>query len=337
MQNKTRAENDFIMPAEWEQHSATWLAWPNDETTFPGRIFIVEKRYCEIIQALVGGEKIELLVLNEKMKSKVKTLLSDLKIDLNQVNFHIVEYADVWIRDYGPIFISQDSWVKTKYNAYGKGDDPYYTPLLKDNEVFNSMPVFGKKINLEMVLEGGSIEVDGQGNLITTEQCLLNPNRNPNLTKEQIEENLKEYMGVKNIIWLKRGLVNDHTDGHVDDITRFVAPNKVLTCYEDDTADENYEILKENYEILTKLNFEIIKLPMPHMKYNDGTKAPVSYTNFYIGNKAVLVPKFNDLNDARALEIIKSCFPDQNIVGIDCTDIIYGGGALHCITQQQPV
>lgn len=329
-----------MMPAEWEQHRATWLTWPHDEETFPKRMVIVEQRYCEIIQALAEGEKIELLVLDEKMKTRVEGLLSDFKINLNQVNFHIADYADVWIRDYGPMFVLDKNnslaWIKAKYNAYGKANDPYYAVLLKDNDVFDKLSPAGEKFNLKMVLEGGSIEVDGQGNLITTLQCLLNPNRNPNLTKEQIEENLKKYLGVKNIIWLKRGLTNDHTDGHVDDIARLVGPGKVLTCYEDNPADENYEILKENYEILTKLSFEIIKLPMPHMNYADGTKAPVSYANFYIGNKVVLVPTFNDSNDVKALQIIQSCFSDRKVIGIDCTDIIYGGGALHCITQQQP-
>lgn len=328
------------MPAEWNKHSTTWLAWPHDGETFPKRMANVEQRYCEIIQALAEGEKVELLVLDENTRTRVEKLLSDFKINLNQVNFHIADYADVWIRDYGPMFVLDKNnslaWVKAKYNAYGKANDPYYAVLLKDNDVFDKLSPAGEKFNLKMVLEGGSIEVDGQGNLITTEQCLLNPNRNPNLTKEQIEDNLKEYLGVKNMIWLKRGLTNDHTDGHVDDITRFVGPGKILTCYEDNLADENYEILKENYEILTKLNFEIIKLPMPHMNYEDGTKAPVSYANFYIGNKVVLVPTFKDVNDEKAISIIKSCFSDRNVVGIDCTDIIYGGGAIHCITQQEP-
>ncbi|MFA5841023.1 MAG: agmatine deiminase family protein [Candidatus Paceibacterota bacterium] len=340
MPSSKQVENNFIMPAEWEKHSATWLAWPYDETTFPKRVAIVEEKYCEIIKVLTETEKIELLVLDEKTKNRVKDIFSNLRIDLSQVNFHVSNYADVWIRDYGPVFLygidNSLAWIKAEYNAYGKATDPFYADLLKDNDVFNSITPIGEKFNLKMVLEGGSIEVDGQGNLITTEQCLLNSNRNPNLTKEQIEKNLKKYFGVKKIIWLKRGLTNDHTDGHVDDITRFVAPGKILTCYEDDTLDENYEILKENYEILSKLSFEIIKLPMPHMNYDDGTKAPVSYANFYISNKVVLVPTFNDANDKRAFEIIKSCFPDHKIIGTDCRDIIYGGGALHCITQQQP-
>jgi agmatine deiminase len=322
MSDQTPKQLGFRIPAEWEKHSSVWLAWPYDNTTFPKQVEKVEQRYCEIIKVLVETEKIELLVLDEKIKNRIQEKLSDLEIDFNQVNFHIINYADVWIRDYGPMFLLNKNnslaWVKAGYNAYGKGKDPYYAPLIRDNDVFNLISPAGEKFNLKMILEGGSIEADGEGNLITTEQCLLNPNRNPNLNKEQIEQNLKDYLGVSKIIWLKRGLVNDHTDGHVDDIARFVGVGKILACYEDDPADENYEILKENYEILIKTTLEIIKLPMPHMNYDDGTKAPVSYANFYIGNGTVLVPIFNDPNDTKALEIIQSCFPDRKVIGIDC-------------------
>jgi agmatine deiminase len=328
------------MPAEWDKHSAVWLSWPHDDETFPGRVPIVEQRYCEMIEALSAGEKVELLVLDKKMKDRVAEKFADYKINLEQVNFYITDYADVWIRDYGPLFVlGQDKslgWVKARYNGYGKANDPYYGALLKDNEVFNHLRPSGKKIDLNMVLEGGAIEVDGQGNLITTEQCLLNPNRNPDLTKKQIEQNLKDYLGVENVVWLKNGLTNDHTDGHVDDIARFVSKNEILACYEDDSRDENYGILKTNYDLLSKQPFEIIKLPMPHMRYDDGRKAPVSYANFYIGNKVVLVPTFADPNDKTALEIIQNCFPGRKILGIDCREIIYGGGGIHCITQQQP-
>ena len=329
------------MPAEWEKHSATWLAWPYDDITFPNRVAVIEQRYCEIIRALTESERVRLLILNEKTKMRVQKMMFDFVVNLNQVDFYIADYADVWIRDYGPIFLLSKNnslaWVKTKYNGYGKAENPYYGVLLKDNDIFNNQILLDSpKFDLDMVLEGGSIEVDGKGNLITTEQCLLNPNRNPNLTKEQIENNLKKYFGVNNIIWLKKGLINDHTDGHIDDISRFVGTDKILTCYEEDSTDENYQILKENYEILKKLPFEIIKLPMPHMKYNNERKAPISYANFYIGNKVVLVPTFNDPNDEKAMAIIKSCFPDRNVVGLDCRDLIYGGGALHCITQQEP-
>jgi agmatine deiminase len=344
MPDQTPKQLGFIMPAEWERHSAVWLAWPYDKTTFTKSVENAEKTFCKIIKELENSEKVELIVLNNQMQNRAENLLKTFEVDLSNITFHQVEFADVWTRDYAPFFLINKeqkslAWVKWKYNAYGKAGNPSFNDfeqLLKDNEVFNILNPSGKKFTADMVLEGGAIEVNGLGTLITTEQTLLNPNRNPNLTKEQIEQNLKEYLGVNNIIWLKRGLINDHTDGHVDDIARFVSENKILACYEDDSTDENYEILKENYKILTQTHFEIIKLPMPHMKYDDGSKAPVSYANFYMGNNVVLVPVYNDSNDTKALEIIQSCFPDRKVVGIDCTEIIYGGGAVHCMTQQQP-
>ena len=199
-----------------------------------------------------------------------------------------------------------------------------------------------------IVMEGGSFEVNGDGVLITTEQCLLNPNRNPNLNKDEIEKYLKDCLGVNKILWLTRGLVGDHTDGHIDDLARFVSKNKILVAFEDDEKDENYQILLDNYTILSDATdqdgskFELVKLPMAHIVYDKskpfekGGKAPASYTNFYIGNNVVLAPTYNDSNDRKALEIIQSCFPDRKVVGIDCSDIIYGGGGIHCLTQQEP-
>ncbi len=347
MTPQTPKELGYRMPAEWERHDAIWLAWPYDDTTFPGRVPAVEQRMVEIIAAIHTGERVELLVLDEAMQSKVRNMLQSAGVDLTKINFHLVLFQDVWMRDYGPIFLTNRSqkalgWVKFKYNAYGKADDPYFAPVLKDNDIFNRIKLPGKKFETDMVLEGGSIEVNGQGTLLTTEQCLLNPNRNPHLSKEQIEQHLKDYLGVSKIIWLKRGLVNDHTDGHIDDIAKFVAPNKIICAYEEDPSDENYGILKENFEALKKATdydnqpFEVIKMPMPHMKYDNGKKAPVSYINGYIGNTVVLVETFNDPNDTKAIETWQSLFPDRKVVPIDCREIIYGGGALHCMSQQQP-
>ncbi len=345
--SQTPKQLGFMMPAEWGKHSAVWLAWPYDDTTFPGRVEKVEQKFVEMISAIHTSEKVELLVLNDEMQTKVTVMLEAAKVDLSKVNFHMVNYQDVWIRDYGPFFLVNHkdkslASVKFKYNAYGKADDPYFADLLKDNDVFNFITSAPQKFKNEMVLEGGSIEVNGAGTLVTTEQCLLNPNRNPHLSREEIEENLKNYLGVSKIVWLERGLVGDHTDGHVDDIAKFVTSTKIVCAYEDDPKDENYEILKLNYEILKNTNdqngqpLEVIKLPMPHMKFDDGTKAPVSYTNCYIGNKVILAETFGDKNDAAALKIWQSLFPDRKVVGINCTDIIYGGGAIHCMTAQQP-
>ena len=341
--SQTPKQSGFTMPAEWENHSAVWLAWPYDETTFPERVEKAEAGYCKMIDALADSEQVKLLVLDGAMKQRVAGMLRE----PSNVNFHIANYADVWVRDYGPIFLVNKQekklgFVKAKYNGYGKAEDPYYQPLLKDNEVFNRIDLPGQKFGLDIVLEGGAVETNGKGVLITTEQCLLNPNRNPQLNKSQIEEFLKNYLVVEKIIWLKQGLVNDHTDGHVDDLAKFIAPDKILAAYEDNPKDENYDILKNNFDVLAKQSLEVIKLPMPHMQYDESpdggktTKAPVSYANFYISNKVILVPTYNDPNDSKALNIIQDCFPDRKVVPVDCRDVIYGGGAIHCMTQQQP-
>lgn len=342
MQNKIETENLFIMPAEWEEHSATWLAWPNDDDYFKDRIENVEKIYLKIISLLHKDELIKLIVLNQKMQEKISSLLKENNVDLSKIIFYQTKYIDVWIRDYGPTFIKNNNeiaWIKWHYDGYNNK----FPELLEDNNVFLNLK---EKIGLKMrdtniAMEGGAIDTNGLGTILTTEECLI-INRNREKTRENTESILKEATGISNIIWLYKGLVNDHTDGHIDEIARFVSPSKILCAYEDDITDENYKRLRENLKILKNSldqngnRFEIIGLPMPHMNYNDGTKAPVSYANFYISNKVVLVPTFNDSNDVKALQIIQSCFSDRKVIGIDCTDIIYGGGALHCITQQEP-
>ncbi|MDP2932800.1 MAG: agmatine deiminase family protein, partial [bacterium] len=307
------------MPAEWEHHSAVWLSWPYDDTTFPGRVHKAEEVFVQMIKALHETEAIELIVLNEAMLERVQSTLESVGVNISKVNFHITDYADVWIRDYGPTFITNNqinelAWIKWHYNAYGKSVDPYFGLVMKDNEVFFNLR---KEIDKRMfepgiVMEGGAIEVNGEGVLLTTEQCLLNKNRNPNLNKAQAERILSDNLGVHKIIWLKEGLFNDHTDGHIDEIARFVAPNKIICAYEEDANDENFQILDTNYQVLKNSTdhegkpFEVIKLPMPHMNYEAGhslhstgpqdpskkntetEKASVSYCNFYIGNKVVL-------------------------------------------------
>ena len=347
----------FILPAEWEKHSAVWLAWPHDKISFGSlnepegttnekRLSIVEKQYVEIIKTLAPEEDIEHLVLNDEIKTKVSTMLTEAGVNLKDISFNVADYADVWLRDYGPLFISnteihEQAWVKWTYDAYGE----QFQDLLKDNEVFFKLRgSIGKRMfEPGLILESGAIEGNGKGTLITTEQCLLNSKRNPNIGKAEYEKYFTDYLNITKTIWLKKGLINDHTDGHIDEIARFVSPTKVLCAYEDDEQDENFNILDDNYNKLKseldadKNPLEVIKLPMPHMKYTDGNKAPVSYCNFYIGNNVVLAAVFNDPNDTKALEIIQSCFPDRKVIPIDCSEIIYGGGAVHCMTQQQPM
>lgn len=347
MSKPTPAKLGYCMPAEWEKHDAIWLAWPYDETTFPDRVDSAEKTYISIIKAIHRSENVNLLVLDQDVRDKIMKMLKKENVDMNNIQFHIADYADVWFRDYGPSFVvnkqeKKMAIVKWIFNAWGNK----YDELKKDNK----MPFeINKKMKLQMfeagiVLEGGSIVVNGNGTLLTTEQCLLNKNRNPNLSKEDIENYLKEYLGVKNIIWLKEGIVGDDTDGHIDDIARFVNQNTVLCAFEENEEDENYKILKENYDILmnsrdengNKLN--IIKLPMPgFVADEDRNRLPASYANFYIGNNVVLVPVFGHENDKKALSIIQKYFPEREIVGIDCRDLVYGLGTLHCISQQQPM
>lgn len=336
------------MPPEWEKHLATWLAWPNDDDYFEHRLENIEKLYVEIISILHKNELIKLLVLNEQEEARVKMLISDAGVDLSRIIFYQVDYMDVWIRDYGPTFIKnkdKKAWVKWHYNGYNK-----FSELLKDNEIFLNLrnKVGFEMHNADIPLEGGAVESNGLGTLLTTKECLVEHRKIAD-TEEQIASLLNKFLGATNVIWLNKGLVNDHTDGHIDDVARFVSSSKILCAFEDDVEDENYERLLKNFKILENSfdqdgkKFEIIKLPMPHMHYEDGDKehhnekAPVSYANFYIANKAVLVPTFNDTNDKKAISIIKSCFPEREVVGLDCRDLIYGGGALHCITQQEPV
>lgn len=347
------AQEKYYMPAEWAPHKDIWLAWPHDEISFPGRLEKVKKDITEVVFHIHNSEQVELLVLNEAMRNDAQKQLLERGVDLKKVTFRQAEYIDGWMRDCGPIFVKdqagQNAMIKWIFNVWG-GKFP---DLLPDDKLPYKIKEW---LNLPMpepklVLEGGAIDVNGEGLCLTTEQCLLNKNRNIGKTKKDIEQFLAEYLGIKKTIWLFEGLINDHTDGHIDELARFVAPNKIVCAYEDDEKDENYAILKNNYETLlgaTDLNgrpLEIIKLPMPHMHYEGevagqnktDTKAPVSYTNFYIGNTVVLAAIFNDPNDQKALSILQNCFPDKKVVGIDSSDLIYGGGAIHCLTQQQPI
>ena len=347
MSNQTPKQLGYTMPAEWETHLATWLAWPNDDDYFEDRMKSIENVYLKMISTLHKDELIKVLVLNEKVEARVKKAMSVVGIDLTKIIFYQTKYVDVWIRDYGPTFIKNGdtkAWVKWHYGGYNK-----FPELLPDNEIFLNLKdeVGFQMIDAGINLEGGAIASNGMGTFLTTRECLIE-NRHLG-TESEVDLILNKFLGATNVIWLNKGLFNDHTDGHVDDVACFVNSSKILCAYEDDVKDENYERLLENFKILENAldqngkKFEIVKLPMPHMHYNDGDKnhsnmkAPVSYVNFYIGNKVVLVPTFNDPNDQKALSIIKSCFPSREVIGIDCRDVIYGGGTLHCITQQEPV
>ncbi|WP_214083684.1 agmatine deiminase family protein [Methanothrix sp.] len=338
----------FHMPAEWEEHEAIWLSWPYDQDTFL-QIERVEEAYLAIIKAIHKSEIVNLLVRDDMMLSAVVERLREWNVDLRRIRFHEMDYADVWFRDYGPTFVvargdgpagDRIAMVAWTFNAWGEK----YPGLMRDTKI---PCLINDDLKMEcfvpgIVLEGGSIDVNGLGTLLTTEQCLLNRNRNPGLGKEEIERYLQEYLGVRKIIWLKEGIAGDDTDGHVDDIARFVDPTTVLCAYEEDSDDDNYLPLKENYEQLSGETdqdgnpLKVIKLPMPSPVENDGGRLPASYANFYIGNDAVLVPQFRDENDQKALKIIQGLFPDRRAVGIDCRELVEGLGTIHCISQQQP-
>ena len=341
--NKTPRELGYCMPAEWCKHEAVWLAWPHDPTTFTSGVEKVEETYVQIVKLLHEDEYVNLFVKDEVMKEKITGLFVKKEIDLKRIRFFEFDYADVWFRDYGPIFVcnrnQELAMVRWIFNSWGEK----YEELLKDRQIPH---IINHKMRLNcfepgIVLEGGSIDVNGKGTLLTTEQCLLNKNRNPHLNKEKIEKFLQDYLGVTHIIWLKSGIAGDDTDGHVDDFARFVNATTVVCAYED-KDDENSIALRKNYEILLqstdqdgkKLN--IVKLPMPGKIECNKKRLPASYINFYIGNKTVLVPTFEHGNDKIALSILQELFPKRKVVGINCVDLICGFGAIHCISQQQP-
>lgn len=349
MQNdKTPFERGYRMPAEWDPHEGTWLAWPKDPDSFPDEILKdVEKSYIGIINALHKHEKVHILVDDEYYDQKVTLLLKTNGIEGIKVSIHKIQTADVWFRDYGPIFITKKTadgkkelaFTHWKFNAWGNK----YEGLVEDSKIPKKLPL--SKIlsfNPGIVLEGGSIDMNGLGTCLTTEQCLLNKNRNPHLDKKQIETYLKDYLGATNVIWLKEGIVGDDTDGHVDDIARFVNKNTVVCAQEEEKKDKNYAALKADFDVLEHSKdqdgngINVIPLPMPKAVIYKDRRLPASYANFYIANKIVLVPVFDDPNDKKAIEILQKLFPDRKVIGIDCRALVYGFGSIHCVTQQQP-
>jgi agmatine deiminase len=340
MKQRTPKSLGYHMPAEWEPQEAVWLAWPHNELTWPdGMLAEVERSYIEIIRALHTGQKIKLLIEDSESEAKIRSLLGRDGISLTQIIFVPIHTEDAWIRDYGPTFVTkresqQPAMVKWVFNAWGNK----YEDLLGDDRVPHEMnrtlglPMFEAGI----VLEGGSIEVNGKGAVLTTEQCLLNENRNPHLSRGEVENYLVEYLDVREILWLNEGIVGDDTDGHIDDIARFVNEETVICAVEDDPSDKNYEILKDNRERLRGLITNVIPLPMPGYLGDSETRLPASYANFYIGNDAVVVPTFGHANDQGALDIIQRCFPARRVVGVPATAMVHGLGTIHCCSQQEP-
>jgi len=343
LRRDTPKELGYRMPAEWQPHEGTWLAWPYDTVTFPRRVRRVEEQYIRIIDELHRGEVVNLTVRNTQEKSRISTLLKDRGVSLRKIVFHVWDYADVWFRDYGPIFVvdprnQKIAIVQWRFNAWGGK----YNDLLKDGNVPYyisedlGIPLFRPGI----VLEGGAVDVNGKGAVLTTEQCLLNENRNPAFSKREAERYLDEYLGANRVIWLKSGIEGDDTDGHIDNLARFINDTTVLCAYEQNPSDANHEPLKNNLNILRRSKLEVFELPMPPAKYDTirgaRRRLAASYLNFYIANDVVLVPTFQASTDDFALKRLADAFPKRRVTGIDCSDLIYGAGALHCISQQQP-
>ena len=335
----------YRMPAEWEPHEATWLAWPHNRESWPDKFEPIPEVWVRMISGLVKGEPVHLLVKDEALYEEAVGLLERAKVPADRVAFHRWPTYDAWARDFGPVFVVREGpdpvgivdWV---YNAWGGKYPPFDLDdaIPKKAAELLNLPCWEPGI----VMEGGSLDVNGRGTLLTTEQCLLNKNRNPKLTREKIEGYLKDYLGVRKILWLGEGIAGDDTDGHVDDITRFVAPDTILTAVEEDPKDANHAPLAENLRRLKEMTdaegkpFRILTMPMPGPVEFKGQRLPASYGNFYIGNEAVLLPVYNHPNDRRAAEVLQSCFPTRRIVKIPSQDLIWGLGACHCVTQQQP-
>ncbi|WP_114210705.1 agmatine deiminase family protein [Acidisarcina polymorpha] len=347
------------MPAEWERHEATWIAWPHNATDWPGKFLAIPWVYADIVRKLSQVETVHVLVDDKAAEQRATSILLRAGANLGAVCFHQVKTDRVWTRDSGPIFvknfkaIQQNTVAVTnwKFNAWAKYENWHHDDQVPDHAAaFLKMQQWKPNIRLQngqehrLVLEGGSIDVNGSGVLITTEECLLSTvqQRNPGVSREQLEQVFHDYLGIEKVLWMNRGCAGDDTHGHVDDITRFVSENTIVTATEANTSDENHDPLAENLDRLKSAKnlhgkpFQIVELPMPSPVVFDGQRLPASYANFYIANHVVLVPSFNDPNDRKALAILAELFPDRTVSGIHCGDLIWGLGALHCMTQQQP-
>lgn len=320
------------MPAEWEPHAATWTAWPFDDDEWRGYLEAARVEYAAFLRRLSDFEPVELLVADEEAEQDARRRLEGCP-----VRFHPCKLDDVWFRDNGPLFVLREdgkvSLTHWRFNAWGNK----YDHALDARAPETVAKVLGaRRTEVPLVMEGGSLESNGQGLCITTRQCLLHPERNPELDAADLQHALRKHLGLEQVIWLERGLEGDHTDGHIDTLTRFVAPRRVVTCM-CEPEDSNYEILLENYHQLEHYGLEVVKLPLPRERRElGGVRLPMTYANFYIANGAVLVPTYGDPNDQPALEVLRAEFPDRVVEGFSAASIITSGGAFHCLTQQQP-
>jgi agmatine deiminase len=344
----TPTQAGYYFPAEFSRHEATWLSWPHKEASWPGKIAAIYPFYAQFVKELAKGEEVRINVADEAMKAFAIERLQAAGADLGRVRFFFHPTNDAWCRDHGPAFlINRNPAVAQKkvivdwnYNAWGDKYPPY--------DLDDDIPTrIGKALDLPVyypgiIMEGGSVDFNGKGTLITSSCCLLNVNRNPGKRQEEIEQYLRDYYGVEQVLWVKEGIVGDDTDGHIDDTVRFVDEDTVLTVVEEDKQDENYALLQENLADLSRMRLlngkqlNIVELPMPQAVVYEDQRLPASYANFYIANESVIVPTYRCANDEKALRIIQDCFPARRVVGIDSTEIIWGLGSFHCLSQQEP-
>ncbi len=333
------------MPAEWEPHEATWLGWPHERTDWPGKFAPIRWVYAEIVRHLVRHERVRILTQDQDADEKARRALTAAGVQMDAVEFYVCPTDRGWLRDSGPIFVTNEAGkiaiTNWRFNAWAKYDN-----WRRDNRV----PDFiARRLNIPqtpvpLVLEGGGIDVNGRGTMLTTEECLLSPvqARNPGVPREKLERAFEQYLGVRHVLWLNRGIAGDDTHGHVDDIARFVGPNTVVAAVENDKSEVNHEPLQENLRLLRRMRdqdghpLRVVTLPMPAPVCFGGQRLPASYANFYVANGVVLAPTFNDPNDRIALNTLARVFPDREVVGIHSRDLVLGLGTIHCMTQQQP-
>ncbi|MEO8405778.1 MAG: agmatine deiminase family protein [Chitinophagaceae bacterium] len=346
MNTSTPKELGYYFPAEFAPHEATWLSWPHKEASWPEKIHAIYPYYAAFIKELTKGERVCINVADEAMKASATAHLQKAGVDLIKVEFFFHPTNDAWCRDHGPAFLINPSADNKKaivdwgYNAWGNK----YPPFDLDDVI---PTLIGKQLNLPVfypgiIMEGGSVEFNGNGTVMTSTACLLNPNRNPHLNQQQIEEYLMNYYGMDQVLWVDEGIIGDDTDGHIDDTVRFVNEDTVITVVEENKQDENYDLLQNNLQQLKKMRLlngkqlNIVELPMPDAVIWEDQRLPASYANFYIANNSVIVPTFRSKKDEKILQIIQDCFPTRQVTGIDSTEIIWGLGSFHCLSQQEP-
>jgi agmatine deiminase len=351
---KTPAALGFHLPGEWERHEATWIGWPHNRTDWPGKFTPIPWVYGEIVRKLALGEMVRILVSSNAHEASARRILSRAGVNLGRVEFFRIPTDRGWTRDSGPIFVRRDlsrraelAIVRFRFNGWARYPNWQVDDAVPERVARAlGLRLFRAEVGGRgFVVEGGSIDVNGRGTLLTTEECLLDPItqvRNPGLSRQETEAALRTYLGVRNVLWLGRGIAGDDTHGHIDDVCRFVGPRTVVLCREDDPRDANYRPLEENRERLEGRRLEdgsrleVVRLPMPAPLCFDGRRLPAGYANFYIANAAVLVPTFNDANDRIALGTLAELFPDRPVVGIHAVDLVWGLGTLHCLTHEQP-